>query len=71
MKKRKSETVEECLRDAQHARERLKLNQNYLMKMLDFSVRVIDHDHYEVWGFYEAPMQDLGKEIQNRIAKGK
>ena len=71
MKKRTSKTGEDCVKDVQHARERLKLNQNYIMRMLDYSVRVNSLEQFEVWGFYEAPLQDLSKEIQNRILKKK
>lgn len=71
MKKRVSASGEDCLRDVQHARDRLKLNQSYIMKMLDYSVKVHSLENFEVWGFYEAPMQDLAKEIQNRIVKKK
>jgi hypothetical protein len=71
MKKRKSKTAEECLRNIQHAKERLKINQNYLMKMIDFSVKVNSLEAFEVWGFYEAPLLDLKKEILSRSKKNR
>lgn len=66
MKKRVSTSGEDCLRNIQHARERLKINQNYLMKMIDFSVKVCSLEQFEVWGFYQAPLLDLKKEIKSR-----
>lgn len=41
------------------------------MKMIDFSVRVCAVDRFEVWGFYEAPLLDLKKEIRSRRAKSR
>lgn len=69
MKKRVSSSAEDCLRDLQHARERLKINQCYLMKMVDFSVRVQALGHFEVWGFYQAPLLDLKKELASRRSR--
>ena len=66
MKRRESSTAEDCVKNIQHARERLMINQEYLMHMMDFSVKVVSQEHYEVWGFYQAPLHDLKKEIENR-----
>ena len=66
MKKRLSFSVEDCKIDKQQARERLKLNHDYLMKMVDFSVKKLHSQKFEVWGFYQAPLQDLKKEINRR-----
>ena len=69
MKKRVSQKGEDCLRDIQHARERIKINQDYLMRMVDFSVKVVSLRQFEVWGFYQAPLLDLSREIQSRVQK--
>lgn len=71
MKKRVSSSAENCLRDLQHARERLKINQTYLMKMIDFSVRISAPHNFEVWGFYQAPLLDLRKEIRSRVSRNR
>ena len=66
MKKRISTDESGCEMDVMQAKERLKLNHNFLMKMVDFSVKVNPHENFEVWGFYQAPLQDLRKEIEKR-----
>ena len=65
-KKRKTSRKEQCERDIVHAKERLRLNHDYLMKMLDYGVKVKGENEFEVWGFYQAPLQDLKKEIERR-----
>lgn len=69
VKKRVSQNAEDCLRDVGYAKERLKINQDYIMKMVDYSVKVPALDLFEVWGFYEAPLQDLKREIAIRKKK--
>jgi hypothetical protein len=71
MKKRVSKRGEDCLRDIQHARERIKINQDYLMRMVDFSVKVVSEVEFQVWGFYEAPLLDLKREIESRIQRNR
>ena len=71
MVKRVTNSVDGCLKDVQVAKERIKFNHGYLMKLVDFSVKILDLDHFEVWGFYEAPLHDLSKEIENRKKKKK
>lgn len=71
MIKRVSNSVEGCLKDVQFAKERIKINYGYLMKMIDFSVKVINTESFEVWGFYEAPLHDLSKEMKNRKNKNR
>lgn len=71
MKKRVSNTKSNCKEDVIQAKERLKLNHDYLMKMVDFSVKIVSPSMFEVWGFYQAPLQDLKKEIQRRKSLGK
>lgn len=71
MIKRVSSTVEGCLKDIQFAKERIKINYGYLMKMVDFSVKIISAEDFQVWGFYEAPLHDLSKEIDNRTKNNK
>lgn len=48
------------------AKDRMSLNHQYIMKMVDFSVHVVQEDDLKIWGFYQAPMQDLKKEIERR-----
>lgn len=71
MKEMKVENEEQCNMISKFALERIKLNHNYLMKMLDFSIKVKSAENFQVWGFYHAPMQDLKKEIarRNRVQK--
>ena len=71
VKKRVSASAEDCLRDVGYAKERLKINQDYIMKMVDYSVKVPALDLFEVWGFYQAPLQDLKREIALRKKKGR
>jgi hypothetical protein len=66
MKEMKVGSVEHCHMIISFAQDRVRLNHDYLLKMLDFSVKIkSDHD-FQVWGFYHAPMQDLKKEISRR-----
>ena len=67
MKKRFAETEKECELEVAQAKERLKLNHDFLMKMVDFSVKIQSPRNFEVWGFYQAPLQDLKREIQKRV----
>lgn len=67
MKARKSQTLEGLQGDIMQAKERLKMNHDFLMKMVDYSVKIQAVDQFAVWGFYQAPMQDLRKEIDKRI----
>ena len=66
MKEMIVQTEEQCKMIVKFAQERIKLNHDYLMKMLDFSVKVNTLNDFQVWGFYNAPMQDLKKEISRR-----
>ena len=67
MKSRIHTSIENCLKDAHQVTERQKINNEYLMKMLDFSLKVIGLTHFEIWGFYQAPLKDLKKEISLRV----
>ena len=66
MKKMQVDNEEQCGMISKYAAERIKLNHDYLLKMLDFSVKVNSLTDFQVWGFYHAPMQDLKKEISRR-----
>lgn len=70
-KKRRTSNKSQCEKDIEHAKERLSLNHDYLMKMLDYAVKVEAEDKFEVWGFYQAPLQDLKKEIKRRARLNK
>lgn len=67
MKKRFSKTKKHCESEILQAKERLKLNYDYLMKMVDYSVKVKSAKEYEVWGYYQAPLQDLKRELEKRV----
>jgi len=67
MKKRFGKTTKECELEIIQAKERLKLNHDFLMKMVDYSVKIKNLSHFEIWGFYQAPLQDLKKEIDKRV----
>lgn len=67
MKKRFAKTEKECELEIAQAKERLKLNHDFLMKMVDYSVKIESVKSFEVWGFYQAPLQDLKREISKRI----
>jgi hypothetical protein len=71
MKSIKSKTKKKCKFDLTQASERLKLNHNYLMRMVDYAVQQNNPIEYEVRSFYQAPLQDLKKEIQRRRKLGK
>ena len=66
MKKMKVTSEEQCQMITNFASDRIKLNHDYLMKMLDYSVKVNSLQDFQVWGFYNAPMQDLKKDISRR-----
>ena len=53
------------------AQERMRLNHDYLMQMVDFSVIKSDEISIEVRNFYRAPLQDLKKEASRRKKLGK
>ena len=53
------------------AQERMRLNHDYLMQMVDFSVIKSDAISFEVRNFYRAPLQDLKKEASRRKKLGK
>jgi hypothetical protein len=67
MKKRFGKTTKECELEIIQAKERLKLNHDFLMKMVDYSVKIKSLTHFEIWGFYQAPLQDLRREIEKRV----
>lgn len=67
MKKRFATSVKECEMEVLQAKERLKLNHDFLMRMVDYSVKVRSQKEFEIWGFYQAPLQDLRREIQKRV----
>ena len=71
MKTIKSNSKKKCKADIEQASERLKLNHNYLMRMVDFAVKQPKPGEFEVWSFYQAPLQDLKKEIGRRKKLGK
>lgn len=66
MKQRIAQSAEQCAHEIDQAKERLRLNHNFLMSMIDYSVKVRSSSHFEVWGFYQAPLQDLRREIDKR-----
>jgi hypothetical protein len=66
MKIAKSQNSKKCKVDIEQASIRLKLNHNYLLHMVDYAVKVLKPKSFEVWSFYQAPLQDLKKEIQRR-----
>ena len=68
MKSVKASSKREAKRHASQAGDRLKLNYDYLMSMVDFAVKKVEREpgKFEVWSFYRAPLQDLKKEIQRR-----
>jgi hypothetical protein len=67
MKKRYGKSTKECELEILQAKERLKLNHDFLMKMVDYSVKIKSPSHFEIWGFYQAPLQDLKREIDKRV----
>jgi hypothetical protein len=66
MKKRETATKSECEGEVMQAKERLRLNHEYIMKMVDYSVKVHSPTSFEISGFYQAPLQDLRREIDKR-----
>ena len=67
MKKRNTQSKLECEQEVLQAKERLRLNHDYIMKMVDYSVKVHGPDSFEISGFYQAPLQDLRREIDKRM----
>ena len=51
MKKRFATSVKECEMEVLQAKERLKLNHDFLMRMVDYSVKVRSQKEFEIWGF--------------------
>lgn len=66
MKQLSLDSEEEVKETVEQATERMKLNFEYIMKMVDFSVEVPSDDRFDVAFYYEAPFQDLKQEIQKR-----
>jgi hypothetical protein len=66
MKIAKSYNLKKCKVDIEQASGRLKLNHNYILHMVDYAVKQPKPKNFEVWSFYQAPLQDLKKEIQRR-----
>ena len=60
-----------CRAQADQAKQRLAMNHNYLLHMLDFAVKRPAPGQFEVWSFYRAPLQDLKKEQRRRRALGR
>ena len=71
MKKRFAKTSKQCESEVLQAKERLKLNHDFLMKMVDYSVKVKSSKEFEIWGYYQAPLQDLKKELEKRVKIGR
>ena len=71
MKKRFVNSAEACQNEINQAKDRLKLNHDFLMRMFDYSVKVKSLRVFEVWGFYQAPLQDLRREIDKRQKTGR
>ena len=66
MKEDSLDSLEECNEAVSFSRERMKMNYDYIMKMVDYSVSVRAKDHFQVAVYYEAPLQDLKKEMETR-----
>ena len=66
MKEDSLDSLEECNEAIEQTKERMNLNYDYIMKMVDYSVSVRAKDHFQVAVYYEAPFQDLKKEIETR-----
>ena len=66
MKEEDLDSLEECNEAVKFSRERMKMNYDYIMKMVDYSVHVRSKYHFQVAAYYEAPLQDLKKEIELR-----
>jgi hypothetical protein len=47
-------------------RGRKELNYDYLLKLVDYDLEIRNLNEFEVTAFYEAPFQDLKKEIETR-----
>jgi hypothetical protein len=71
MKKRFVNSPKLCETEINHAKDRIKLNHDFLMRMIDYSVKVKSMRVFEVWGFYQAPLQDLRREIDKRRKNGR
>jgi hypothetical protein len=60
------DSIEEADQAVESLKDRMKMNFDYIMKMVDYSVNVRAVDHFQVAAYYEAPLQDLKKEIETR-----
>ena len=76
-KEKMSHSLVDCERDVIQAQERMQLSHDFLLKMIDFSVKYADPESSEeqptflVTGFYEYPKHDLSIEIQERQSEGR
>jgi hypothetical protein len=66
MKEESLDSLEECNEAIEFAKERMSMNYDYIMKMIDYSVSVRAKNHFQVAAYYEAPLQDLKREIEVR-----
>ena len=66
MKRRSNGDFEFIEDEVMQMKERLKMNNDFLMKMVDYSIKVPNPKFFEIWGFYKAPLQDLKREIKKR-----
>ena len=76
-KEKLSHNLNDCERDIFQANERMRLSHDYLIKMIDFSIKSFESDtgyhekDFLVTGFYEYPTHDLANEIVERQKQGR
>ena len=76
-KEKVSHSLADCERDAVQAQERMQLSHDFLLKMIDFSVKSAESESpdeqptFLVTGFYEYPKHDLSIEILERQSQGR
>lgn len=71
MKSDSFDSIKDCEQAMTHVKERMKMNYDYLMKMVDYSVDVRAKNSFDVSAYYEAPLQDLASEIKLRTQQNR
>lgn len=70
-KRKSSATLRQFGFEIEQAKFRLKMNHSYLLQMIDFSAKLSQSGQFELMSFYQAPFQDLKKEIRRRAQLNK
>lgn len=66
MKTKQNLTKNEVKEEVSQIKDRMGLNHPYLLQMMDYSILNGSRNKFEIRTFFQAPLQDLKKEIKRR-----